>query len=173
MKNLHGKKYRKCAKISTKSCPKLIVLLRNNIHRVRKLFNAGYLVSKNPTTPFTAYKIKIDELVVEVRHIIIKNFSFFKFFSQSGKTSKIEVPEATLCLKRHRNLLSSTNVLLDYYYFVLTFIQTLKRQNVVCERKATLIGKVADDNVISPGSTLLSIGCPSPIRLVRLGRPRP
>jgi hypothetical protein len=97
----------------------------------------------------TAYKIKIDELVIEVRHVKIKNFfHFINFFLNQVKTSKIEVPEANLCLQRHRNLLSSTNILLDYYNFLSTFIQTLKRQNAVCERKVTLIGKVVDEDII-------------------------
>ena len=48
-----------CAKISTKSYPKLIVLLRNNIHLVKKLFRAGYLVSKNTTTLLRRIKLKL------------------------------------------------------------------------------------------------------------------
>ena len=55
---LQEERYSICAKTSTQSWPKLIVLLRSTIRRVRKLFKAGYLVFKNPTTLLRRTRLK-------------------------------------------------------------------------------------------------------------------
>jgi hypothetical protein len=65
----------------------------------------------------------------------------------------MDFPEATLCLQQHRECLSSTTLLIEYYKFVLHFIEILDRQNIVCEQKRVisdmLVGKIIDDIVIT------------------------
>jgi hypothetical protein len=75
-------------------------------------------------------------------------------------------PESTLCFQQHRDRLSTTCLLIEYYKFALSFILILERQTISCERKRAAVissmGQVVENNFIAAlgdGCWLLMTSC--------------